>query len=145
MRRFCCVLLLTLALPITLPGAPSVARAESRKSLFDPNRHMRISEVKPGMKGFGLSVFKGTKIERFDVEVISELKNFNPKYDVVLIDSKGQNLEHTGAVAGMSGSPIFLHDDQGRDRMIGAFAYGFPMAKDAIAGVQPIEYMLDLP
>jgi hypothetical protein len=29
--------------------------------------------------------------------------------------------------------------------MIGAFAYGFPMAKDPIAGVQPIEYMLNLP
>ena len=106
---------------------------------------MRVSEVKPGMKGYGLSVFSGTKIERFDVQVISVLKNFNPKYDVVLINSSGHNLEHTGAIAGMSGSPIFLKDDQGRERMVGAFAYGFPMAKDPIAGVQPIEYMLNLP
>jgi hypothetical protein len=105
---------------------------------------MRVSEVKPGMTGYGLSVFKGTKIERFDVEVISVLKNFNPKYDVVLIRCKGQNLEHTGSVGGMSGSPIFLKDDQGRERMIGAFAYGFPLAKDPVAGVQPIEYMLKL-
>src|SRR3954447_18022845 len=124
--------------------APTL-RADSQASPFDPNRHMRVSEVRPGMKGYGLSVFNGTKIERFDVQVISVLKNFNPKYDVVLINSSGQNLEHTGAIAGMSGSPIFLHDDQGRDRMIGAFAYGFPMAKDPIAGVQPIEYMLELP
>jgi hypothetical protein len=29
--------------------------------------------------------------------------------------------------------------------MIGAFAYGWPLAKDPIAGVQPIEYMLKLP
>ena len=29
--------------------------------------------------------------------------------------------------------------------MIGAFAYGWPLTKDPIAGVQPIEYMLDLP
>src|SRR5438552_3289890 len=122
-----------------------IVRADSQASLFDPSRHMRVSEVRPGMKGYGLSVFSGTKIDRFDVEVISVLKNFNPKYDVVLINSSGQNLEHTGAIAGMSGSPIFLKDDQGRERMIGAFAYGFPMAKDAIAGVQPIEYMLNLP
>ena len=43
---------------------------------------MRISEVKPGMKGYGLSVFSGTKIEKFDVVVVDVVKNFNPKYDV---------------------------------------------------------------
>ncbi len=136
MRRLCIVLMLLVS---------CVAFGAETKSLFDPNRHMRVDEVKPGMKGFGLSVFKGTKIEKFDVEVVSVLKNFNPKYDVILINCKGQNLEHTGAIAGMSGSPIFLHDDQGRDRMIGAFAYGWPMVKDPLAGVQPIEYMLKLP
>ena len=50
--------------------------------LFDPARHMRVSEIKPGMKGYGLSVFSGTKIEKFDVEVVDVVKNFNPKYDV---------------------------------------------------------------
>lgn len=121
------------------------ARGAEQKTLFDPARHMRVAEVKPGMKGYGLSVFKGTKIEKFDVEVLSVLKNFNPKYDVILITCKGQNLEHTGAIAGMSGSPIFLNDDQGHARMVGAFAYGWPMVKDPIAGVQPIEYMMKLP
>jgi hypothetical protein len=123
---------------------PAVAENGSATPLFDPARHMRVSEVREGMTGYGLSVFKGTTIERFDVKVLSVLKNFNPKYDVILIDCKGANLEHTGAVAGMSGSPIFLKDDQGRERMIGAFAYGWPMVKDPVAGVQPIEYMLGI-
>jgi hypothetical protein len=113
-------------------------------SLFDPARHMRVAEVKPGMRGYGLSVFSGTKIERFEVEVVSVLRNFNPKYDVVLIKCRGANLELTGAVAGMSGSPVYLKDEQGRERMIGAFAYGWPMTKEPLAGVQPIEYMLEL-
>lgn len=113
-------------------------------SLFDPNRHMRVSEVKPGMKGYGLSVFHDTTIDRFDVEVISVLHNFNPKYDVVLVRCRGANLEHSGAVAGMSGSPVYLTDEHGRDRLIGAFAYGWPLLKDPIAGVQPIEYMLEV-
>src|SRR3954470_10773600 len=125
-------------------GLATPARADTPTTLFDPARHMRIAEVHPGMTGYGLSVFKGAKIERFDVEVVSVLKNFNPKYDVILIRCHGHDLEHTGAVAGMSGSPIFLKDEQGRERMVGAFAYGFPMAKDPIAGVQPIEYMLRL-
>lgn len=97
------------------------------------------------MTGYGLSVFQGTKIERFDVEVISVLKDFNPKCDVVLIRCKGAFLKHTGSIAGMSGSPIYLRDGSGRDRMIGAFAYGWPMTKDPVAGVQPIEYMLRVP
>ena len=128
-----------------LVTSPTPANPDSAlASLFDPARHMRVCEVRPGMKGYGLSVFKGTKIERFDVEVLSVLQNFNPKYDVVLIECHGANLEHTGAIAGMSGSPIFLKDDQGRERMIGAFAYGWPMMKDPVAGVQPIEYMLEI-
>ena len=111
---------------------------------FDGGRHMRVGEVKEGMRGYGLSVFRGTKIERFDVEVISVLKNFNPKHDVILVRLAGANLEHTGAIAGMSGSPVFLKDERGRERMAGAFAYGWPFVKDPIGGVQPIEYMLGI-
>jgi hypothetical protein len=120
-------------------------QSQAAPALFDPSRHMRVSEVRPGMKGYGLSVFSGTKIERFDVEVISILRNFNPKGDVILIKCRGANLELTGAVAGMSGSPVYLKDESGRERMIGAFAYGWPMTKEPIAGVQPIEYMLNIP
>ena len=93
---------------------------------------MRISEVKPGMKGYGLSVFRGTKIERFDAEVISVLRNFTPKMNVILVRLSGQNLEHTGGIAGMSGSPIYLKDEEGRERLAGAFAYGWPMGKDPV-------------
>src|SRR3954471_4466753 len=123
-------------------SSPRVGAAEQKQSAFDPARHMHVSEVKPGMKGFGLSVFSGTDIERFEVEVISVLKNFNPKNDIVLIRCHGQNLEHTGSVAGMSGSPVYLRDSSGHDRLVGAFAYGWPLSKDPVAGVQPIEYML---
>src|SRR3982751_1506548 len=96
---------------VALCGMAGVVRGQTtRPDLFDPNRHMRVSEVKEGMKGYGLSVFKGSKIERFDVEVLSVLKNFNPKYDVILVRCSGADLEHTGSIAGMSGSPIFLKD-----------------------------------
>ena len=143
-----------LAILMMLPALCAIARAESPAAGnaeiasppgFDPARHMRVSEVKEGMTGYGISVFKGDKLERFDVTVLSILHNFNPKYDVVLIDCKGANLEHTGSIAGMSGSPVYLKDEQGRERMIGAFAYGWPMMKDPYAGVQPIEYMLAIP
>ena len=130
---------------LLLLATPVMADQRALPPGFDPQRHMLVAEVRDGMKGYGLSVFKGTKVERFEVEVVSVLKNFNPKYDVVLVRCKGANLEHTGAIAGMSGSPIYLFDDQGRARMVGAFAYGWPLVKDPIGGVQPIEYMLAIP
>jgi hypothetical protein len=140
-------LLLALASPAVHADnrAPKASADPALPPGFDPARHMRVSEVKEGMTGYGVSVFRGTKLERFDVKVLSVLHNFNPKYDVVLIDCHGANLEHTGSIAGMSGSPVYLKDDQGRERMIGAFAYGWPMMKDPVGGVQPIEYMLAIP
>ena len=78
-------------------ASPPLSAETRMPALFDPARHMRVSEVRPGMKGYGLSVFRGTKLERFDVEVLSILKNFNPKYDVVLIKCEGDYLQHTGS------------------------------------------------
>lgn len=141
-------LTLLLACPFTVWAGESASDQTApvaSGSLFNPAVHMRVAEVRPGMQGYGLTVFSGTKIEKFDIEVLSVLKNFNPKSDVVLIRCKGDYLKHTGSIAGMSGSPIYLKDDQGQYRMIGAFAYGWPLTKDPVAGVQPIEYMLKLP
>jgi hypothetical protein len=137
------VFLLSLAARNTLAAAPS-------PDLWDDSRYLHVADVKPGMVGYGLTVFSGTKIEKFNVTVIDVLKNLiNPKCDVVLISCTGGNLEHDGPVEGMSGSPIYLYnlDDtqHTHPRMIGAFAYGWEWAKDPIAGVQPIEYMLKIP
>src|SRR5687768_11821666 len=110
MKPFVCRLTLSIVgifVVIATKSAPAAGTTKpaDEPSLFDPSRHMRVSEVRPGMKGYGLSVFMGTKIERFEVEVVSVLHNFNPKYDVVLIKCRGANLELTGAVAGRSGPP----------------------------------------
>ena len=144
--------------PATQPAPPQVTPSpvaatepDTRPAagLWDSSRYLRVSEVRPGMVGYGLTVFSGTRIDKFDVEVVDVLHNFNPKHDVVLISCKGPYLEHVGSVAGMSGSPIYLYDEadaaHAHPRMIGAFAYGWPLAKDPVAGVQPIEYMLQIP
>jgi hypothetical protein len=96
-----------------------------------------LAEVRAGMKGYGLTVFSGTKPERFDIRVIGVLHNFLPKQDVILIQSDDPRLLHSGIVAGMSGSPIYIEG-----RLAGALAYGWHFAKDPIAGVTPIETML---
>src|SRR6185436_19254679 len=90
------------------------------------------------MKGYGLTVFEGTRPERFDVEVIDVLKNFRPRQDLILIKTKHPRLEVAKVVAGMSGSPIFLDN-----KMIGAYAYGWSFGSEPVAGVTPIDNMLE--
>lgn len=98
-----------------------------------------LASVKPGMKGYGLTVFSGTTPEKFDVEIISTLRNFRPNQDLILIKTPNHpRLAVARTVAGMSGSPIYLDG-----KMIGAYAYGWLFGAEAIAGVTPIQSMLD--
>lgn len=105
--------------------------------LLDPSRHITIDEVKPGMEAYCLTVFKGTKIEKFPLEVLSVVRNLDPGLDVILVKGTDERFEHTGAVAGCSGSPVYI-----QGRLAGALALGWPQGKDALYGVTPIENML---
>ena len=96
-----------------------------------------VEDIRPGMTGYGLTVFRGTEPERFPVEVIDVLHGFRPDQDLILIRTPHPQLEHTKAVGGMSGSPIYLDD-----KLAGAYAYGWPFGMDPIAGVTPIRNML---
>src|SRR5205823_6655361 len=94
---------------------------------------------KAGMKGYGLTVFSGTTPTKFDVEIVSVLKNFRPAQDLILIKTPNHpRLDAAHVVAGMSGSPIYLND-----KMIGAYAYGWISGTEPVAGVTPIRNMLD--
>lgn len=99
---------------------------------------MPVKDIKPGMKGYGLTVFSGTNPERFDIEVIDVLTNFRPRQDLILIKTKHPRLEVAKVVAGMSGSPIYIDN-----KMIGAYAYGWTFGAEPVAGVTPIRNMLD--
>jgi hypothetical protein len=91
------------------------------------------------MKGYGLTVFRGTQPEKFDVEVIATLSNFRPNQSLVLIKTPNHpRLDVAHTVAGMSGSPIYIDG-----KMIGAYAYGWQFGAEPIAGVTPIENMLE--
>lgn len=147
-RLLCVLLAVTVGASCAAePGRPASQQPApaAPQSLFDPDLHMRTVDVRAGMTGYGLSVFKGTAIERFEVEVLAVLRNTEQiSTDVILIKCSGANLEHTGPIAGMSGSPVYIRCDDGKERLLGAFAFGWPAVKDPIAGVQPIEGMLAL-
>ena len=100
---------------------------------------MPVDQVKSGMDGYGLTVFSGDSIERFEVRIIGTVKNFLPKKDVILAELQGERLRYTGVIGGMSGSPIYIDG-----KLIGALAYGWQFAKDPIVGITPIEQMLEI-
>src|SRR6185436_8289192 len=107
-KRTCGLLLLVLVSVLTIP-----AMAPAQVPKFFP-----VSEIRPGLKGTGRTVFQGTAIEEFQVEVLGVLKNYGPKQDMILARLSGGPLEKTGVVQGMSGSPVYIDG-----RLVGAVAY----------------------
>jgi len=103
-------------------------------------RMLPIDEVRPGMKGVGRTVFSGTTLEEFQVEVLGVLRNvIGPKRSLILARLSGGPLAETGVIAGMSGSPVYVDG-----RLMGAVSYALgQFATEPIAGITPIEEMID--
>jgi hypothetical protein len=113
--------------------AASAAAAAGRASTLT----MPLREVRPGMTGKARSVFAGTAAEDSDVEILGVLANYQPGRNLILARLKGKVVDQAGIIQGMSGSPVFLDG-----KVAGAVAYSFAYAKEAIAGITPIEEML---
>ena len=114
-------------------GAQAVAAQESREIL-------PLSQVRPGMQGYAYTIFAGDQVEKFDLEVLGVLDNFlGPRQSIILVQLKGPKVEHTGVVAGMSGSPVYLDG-----KLAGALSLKLGVfTKEPIAGVTPIEDVLN--
>jgi len=117
-------------------GVFSAFISASKASLCAAENIMNTEEIVPGMRGYGKTVFTGDRVELFNVEVLGILRNWEAKSNMILIRMSGDPLEKSGIIAGMSGSPVYIDN-----RLIGAVAYGWSFAKEAIAGVTPINEM----
>ena len=96
-----------------------------------------LADVRPGMKGYGLTVKSGTKIERFEIEVLDVVRTWLVKQDLILARCLGPEFEDHRIAQGMSGSPIYIEG-----RLVGALAYTWGWSRHALAGITPIETML---
>src|SRR5579862_5349596 len=121
---------LTLGVAITLATGASVAtlRAQAPTSADI----LPLSQVRPGMQGYAYTIFAGDQVEKFDLEVIGIMPNFlGPRQTIILVQLKGEKVEHTGVVAGMSGSPVYLDG-----KLAGALSLKLGIfTKEPIAGV----------
>jgi hypothetical protein len=98
-----------------------------------------LDQVRPGMRGYAYTIFAGDLVEKFDLEVIGVMPNFlGPKQSIILVQLEGAKVEHTGVVAGMSGSPVYLDG-----KLVGALSLKLGVfTKEPIAGVTPIADVL---
>ena len=96
-----------------------------------------LKDVRAGMRGTGRTVFTGSRVEEFQVEILGVLDNVGPKQSLILARLSGGPLDHSGVMEGMSGSPVYLDG-----KLAGAVAMAFPFAKDPVAAIRPIEDMV---
>ena len=108
----------------------------------ESNEILPLSQVRAGMQGYAYTVFAGDQVEKFDLVVVGVMPNFmGPKQSIILVELKGPKVEHTGVVAGMSGSPVYL-----QGKLAGALSLKLGVfTKEALAGVTPIEDILHPP
>src|SRR6267154_3228192 len=96
-----------------------------------------LKDIRAGQHGVGRTVFSGTRVEEFQVEVLGVLENVAPRQSIILARLSGGPLAKTGVMQGMSGSPVYIDG-----KLAGAVAMAFPFSKEPIAGIRPIEAMV---
>ena len=99
-----------------------------------------VDELRPGMVGIGRTVFEGDRLDEFKVHILGVLRNvIGPRRNLVLARLEGGPLAHTGVIAGMSGSPVYIDG-----RLVGAVSYSLgAFSKEPIAGITPIGEMIE--
>jgi len=107
---------------------------------FSQTIFMPVSEISPGMKGIGKTVFHGTQIETFQVDIIDIVKGEGGISHFILANLSGDKIKEGGGISeGMSGSPVYIDD-----RLIGAVSYAWEMSEHNIFLVTPIQEMLEI-
>jgi len=130
-RIFWCSALFLMAVFLSVPAVWGFEKT------IDKTKYITVDEIKPNMKGFALSVYRGTEIEKSPVTVLSVIRNISPGQDRILVVGEDSLMRHTGVVQGCSGSPVYIDG-----RLAGALSAGWPYSKDPLYQVTPIEEML---
>src|SRR4249920_1271982 len=64
---------------------------------------MGVADIRPGMTGIGRTVFDGTHVEEFKVNIIGVLENvIGTHRNLILAKLEGGPLAHTGVIAGIT-------------------------------------------
>jgi hypothetical protein len=120
-----------------LQSTAKAGQGKALEGIWDPAKYIGLDEIKPGLQAYCLTEYGIAGIEKFGMEVVDVVRDFEPGLDIILVTGTDERFIHTGPVAGCSGSPVYIND-----RLAGALAYAWPYAKDPLYGVTPIAEML---
>ncbi len=123
--------LLTLAVLPPLTAATQPTQAEV----------LPLDQLRPGMTGEVWTVFRGTEPEPFAVEVTGVIQNaLGPGKSMILCQLTDPRVQKMGAVAGMSGSPLYIDG-----RFAGALSYQVQRFEtERFAGFTPAADLLEV-
>jgi len=127
--RFLALLALLACYALRLPAQPADAPV------------LPLVELHPGMKGEVWTVFKGRDPEPFAVQVTGILRNaLGPGKSMILCELTDPRVQGMGAVAGMSGSPLYIDG-----KLAGVLSYQIQRFETVrYAGFTPISDMLEI-
>jgi len=102
---------------------------------------VELDELTPGMKGEVWTVFRGTEPEPFEVEITGIVRNaLGPGKSLILCQLTDERVQKMGAVAGMSGSPLYVDG-----KLAGALSYQVQKFETVrYAGFTPIGDLLEV-
>jgi hypothetical protein len=106
---------------------------------IDKTRYITIDEIHPGADAYCLTVLQGDKVEKFNLQVLSVMRNYRPGRDTIIVIGTDEEFKRIGPVRGCSGSPVYING-----RMAGALAGGWNYSKDPLYTITPIEDMLQV-
>ena len=100
-----------------------------------------LNDLQPGMTGEVWTVFKGHTAEPFAVQVTGVLRNaLGPGKSMILCELTDPRVQSMGAVAGMSGSPLYI-----AGKLAGVLSYQIQRFETVrYAGFTPISDMLEI-
>ena len=101
-----------------------------------PESYWNVDDVRAGMKGMAAQSCTARRLKPSKPRPSACSKTPVPGRDLVLCRLSGLNLDKTGVIAGMSGSPVYIEN-----KLLGAVAYAWAFGKEPIAGVTPFSQM----
>jgi len=115
-----------------------VAFATGSGALAAGPEFLSVDDLQIGTAATAKTVFRGTEIDSFAVEIVSVVHDVSPGRDMILARSSDERIARLGIAQGMSGSPVYVGG-----KLLGAVSSTWAFAKEPLFGITPALQMAE--